>query len=82
MLASVGRGIELPYGLHGTVMVTGPQPQELDPDPVAEVQGVCVVVAEVRAEWQDRPPASEGAARAELPAAGRYVRDALRAPTA
>ncbi|MFE9636741.1 hypothetical protein [Streptomyces sp. NPDC006463] len=74
MRATVRRGIELPYGLHGTVMVTGPQFQELDTDLVAEVQGVCVEVAEVRAEWQDRPPASEGAVRAELLAAAGYAR--------
>ncbi|UUU37566.1 hypothetical protein [Streptomyces sp. NBC_00162] len=82
VLASVWRGIELPYGLHGTVMVTGPQSQELEADLVAEVQAVCVAVAEVRAEWQNRPPASERAARAEVLAAARYARDALRAPTA
>ncbi|MEU9304909.1 hypothetical protein [Streptomyces sp. NPDC048269] len=82
VLASVWRGIELPYGLYGTVMVTGPRSQELETDLLAEVQGVCVAVAEVRAEWQDRPPAGEGTARAELLAAARYARDALRAPTA
>ncbi|MFD9411555.1 hypothetical protein ACFWBN_31655 [Streptomyces sp. NPDC059989] len=82
VLASVWRGIELPYGFHGTVMVTGPQSQELDADLVAVVQAVCVAVAEVRAEWQNRPPASERAARAELLAAARYAWDARRAPTA
>ncbi|MBT2611445.1 hypothetical protein J7I97_25100 [Streptomyces sp. ISL-87] len=82
VLASVWRGIELPYGLHGTVMVTGPQSEALDADLVAEVRAVCAAVAEVRAEWQDQPPVGEGPARAELLAAGRHARDALRAPTA
>ncbi|MFE3864500.1 hypothetical protein ACFXPT_29195 [Streptomyces goshikiensis] len=82
VLASVWRGFELPYGLYGTVMVTGPQSEALDADLVAEVQAVCAAVAEVRAEWQDRPPVGEHAARAELLATGRHARDALRAPTA
>ncbi|MCX4546915.1 hypothetical protein [Streptomyces sp. NBC_01565] len=82
VLASVWRGIELPYGFYGGVMVTGPGSEALDSDLVAEVQAVCVAVAEVRAEWQDRPPVGEGAARAELLAAGRHARDALRAAKA
>ncbi|MFD8992739.1 hypothetical protein ACFVZ4_32440 [Streptomyces goshikiensis] len=82
VLASVWRGFELPYGLYGTVMVTGPQSEALDADLVAEVQAVCEAVAEVRAEWQHRPPVGENAARAELLATGRHARDALRAPTA
>ncbi|MFD6469540.1 hypothetical protein [Streptomyces goshikiensis] len=80
VLASVWRGFELPYGLHGTVMVTGPQSEALDADLVAEIQAVCAAVAEVRAEWQDRPPVGEHAARAGLLAAGRHARYALRAP--
>lgn len=82
VLASVWRGFELPYGLHGTVMVTGPQSEALDADLVAEIQAVCAAVAKVRAEWKDRPPVGENAARAELLAAARYALDALRAPTA
>ncbi|MFD6186898.1 hypothetical protein [Streptomyces goshikiensis] len=82
VLASVWRGFELPYGLHGTVMVTGPQSEALDADLAAEIQTVCAAVAEVRAEWKDRPPVGENAARAELLAAARYALDALRAPTA
>ncbi|MFD3556895.1 hypothetical protein ACFWWA_33035, partial [Streptomyces goshikiensis] len=82
VLASVWRGFELPYGLHGTVVVTGPQSEALDADLAAEIQAVCAAVAEVRAEWQDRPPVGEGAARAELLAAGRHALDVLRGPTA
>ncbi|MFE3996208.1 hypothetical protein ACFXPW_31645 [Streptomyces goshikiensis] len=82
VLASVWRGLELPYGLHGTVMETEPQSEALDADLVAEIQAVCDAVAEVQAEWQDRPPVGENAARAELLAAGRHARNALRAPTA
>ncbi|MFD6185452.1 hypothetical protein [Streptomyces goshikiensis] len=82
VLVSVWRGFELPYGLHGTVMVTGPQSEALDADLVAEIQAVSAAVAEVRAEWQDRPPVGENAARAELLAAGRHARYALRAPVA
>ncbi|AYV32207.1 hypothetical protein EES41_36230 [Streptomyces sp. ADI95-16] len=82
VLASVWRGIELPYGFYGTVMVTGPRSEALGADLVEEVQTVCAAVAEVRAEWQDRPPVGENAARAELLATGRHARDALRAPMA
>ncbi|WP_405545967.1 hypothetical protein OG590_35545 [Streptomyces goshikiensis] len=49
---------------------------------MAEIQAVCAAVAKVRAEWKDRPPVGENAARAELLAAARYALDALRAPTA
>ncbi|MFE9847172.1 hypothetical protein [Streptomyces goshikiensis] len=82
VLASVWRGIELSYGFYGTAMVTGSQSEALDADLVAEAQAVCAAVAEVRAEWQDRTPASEGAARAELVATARHALDTQRAPTA
>ncbi|MER7124866.1 hypothetical protein [Streptomyces goshikiensis] len=49
---------------------------------MGEVQAVCEAVAEVRAEWQDRPPVGENAARAELLTSGRHARDTMRAPTA
>ncbi|MGW1768252.1 hypothetical protein ACWCQL_29940 [Streptomyces sp. NPDC002073] len=81
VLASAWRGIELPYGLYGTIVVTGQSAQDLELDLAAEVEAVCAAVTEVRAEWQDRPPACEGPARAELLAAARHTMDVLRAPT-
>ncbi|MFE2326031.1 hypothetical protein ACFXD5_19235 [Streptomyces sp. NPDC059385] len=78
VLACVWREDELPYGLYGAAMVTGPQSQGLDDHLVAEVHAVCEAVADVRAEWQNRPPIGEAPARAELLAAARYARRALR----
>lgn len=80
-LACVWRGTELPYGLYGTAMVTGPQSRSLDDDLAAEVQAVCEAVADVRGEWRERPPAGEGPARAELLAAARHARGALHTTT-
>ncbi|MFD5549292.1 hypothetical protein ACFWJQ_21520 [Streptomyces goshikiensis] len=82
VLASVWRGIELPYGFYGTAIVTGLRSKALDAGLVAEVQAVSAVVAEVRAEGQGRPLVGEGAARAGLLAVARHALDALRAPTA
>ncbi|MEV7525640.1 hypothetical protein [Streptomyces sp. NPDC091371] len=80
-LACVWRGIELPYGLYGAAVVTGPQSQGLDDDLAAEVRAVCEAVADVRAEWRGRPPTGEGPARAELLAAARHARGTLRTTT-
>lgn len=72
VLASVWRGVEITYGLYGTVVVTGPQLAALDESMAREVRAVCVAVAEVRAEWVVRQPAGEWQARAELLAAARH----------
>ncbi|MFD8886712.1 hypothetical protein ACFV0H_30015 [Streptomyces erythrochromogenes] len=73
VLASVWRGLEIPYGLYGPVVVTGPQMTDLDEDLVGEVLAVCAAVAEVRLEWVTRAPAGETQARVELLAAARQA---------
>ncbi|UQW99143.1 hypothetical protein [Streptomyces sp. RerS4] len=70
VLASLWRG-ELPYGLYGPVVVTGPQGAELSEDMAQQVLAVCAAVVEVRQEWVRRPPAGESQARAELMAAAK-----------
>lgn len=72
VLASVWRRMEIPYGLYGPVVVTGPQLGDLDEAMAEEVQAVCAAVAEVREEWVTRQPAGERQARAELLAAARH----------
>ncbi|MFF3864039.1 hypothetical protein [Streptomyces sp. NPDC002209] len=72
VLASVWRGMEIPYGFYGPVVVTGPQLDALDEAMAEEVQAVCAAVAEVREEWVTRQPAGEWQARAELLAAARH----------
>lgn len=76
-LASVWRGMDIPYGLYGPVVVTGPQLTGLDEDLASEVRAVCAAVAEIRQEWTARPPVGEPQARAELLAAARYSVAAL-----
>ncbi|MFD7555198.1 hypothetical protein ACFV9E_11785 [Streptomyces sp. NPDC059835] len=78
VLACVWREVELPYGLYGVAVVTGPQSRGLDSDLAAEVRAVCKAVADVRVEWQYRPPAGEASARAELLAAARHAWQTLR----
>ncbi|MEV7617585.1 hypothetical protein [Streptomyces sp. NPDC089799] len=77
-LACSWRRLELPYGLYGIIVITGPNLQGLDPALVAEAQAVCGAVADVRALWLDRPPVGEGPARAELLAAARHAMVGLR----
>ncbi|MER7467910.1 hypothetical protein [Streptomyces sp. NPDC097981] len=72
VLASVWRGMEIPYGFFGPVVVTGPQMDSLGEAMAVEVRAVCAAVADVREEWVTRQPAGEGPARAELLAAARY----------
>ncbi|MEU0186729.1 hypothetical protein ABZ312_37095 [Streptomyces sp. NPDC006207] len=67
-LASTWRGTELPYGLYGTAVVTGPNrsgggSHALDDDLVQEVQEVSAAVADVLTTWQVTPPHAEAAAR-------------------
>lgn len=76
-LASAWRGIDIPYGLYGPVVVTGPQLTELDEDLAGAVQAVCAAVAEILQEWRARPPVGERQARAELLAAARHSVAAL-----
>ncbi|MFZ3475766.1 hypothetical protein ACODT3_40370 [Streptomyces sp. 4.24] len=71
-LASVWRGLDIPYGLYGPVVVTGPQMGGLDEDLAGAVRAVCAAVAEVRQEWTTRPPVGERQARAEVLAAARH----------
>lgn len=76
-LASAWRGLDIPYGLYGPIVVTGPAETDgghgpLSPEFEAQVRGVCAAVRDVHAEWQTRPPAGETAARAELLAAARH----------
>lgn len=77
VLASVWRGMEIPYGFYGPVVVTGPQMGALDEAVAQEVQAVCEAVGEVRQEWVTRQPAGEWQARAELLAAARHRLAAL-----
>ncbi|MGW2996385.1 hypothetical protein ACWDA9_33235 [Streptomyces sp. NPDC001193] len=72
VLASVWRGMEIPYGFYGPVVVTGSQLDALDEAMAEEVHAVCAAVAEVREEWVTRQPAGEWQARAELLAASRH----------
>lgn len=76
-LASVRRGMDIPYGLYGPVVVTGPQLTELDEDLAGAVQAVCSAVVEICQEWKARPPVGEQQARAELLAAARHSVAAL-----
>ncbi|MFC9816054.1 hypothetical protein ACFVJM_28805 [Streptomyces virginiae] len=73
VLASTWRGMEIPYGLYGPAVVTGPQFAGLDEDLAGTVQAVCAAVAEIRLEWVTRPPVGELQARAELLAAARHA---------
>ncbi|MGW7319627.1 hypothetical protein [Streptomyces sp. NPDC054865] len=79
VLACLWRGIDIPYGLYGDVVVTGPDVEALDAEMVGEVLSVCAAVAEVRQEWSSRPPVGEAQARAELLAAGRHALSRCRA---
>ncbi|MCX4721999.1 hypothetical protein OG818_40625 [Streptomyces virginiae] len=79
VLASIWRGMEIPYGFHGPVVVTGPQLAGLDEDLEGVVQAVSAAVAEIRLEWVTRPPVGEPQARAELLAAARHAMSALTA---
>lgn len=76
-LASVWRGMDIPYGLYGPVVVTGPQQAELDEDLAGAVRAVCAAVVEICQEWKARPPVGEQQARAELLAAARHSVAAL-----
>ncbi|WP_407842115.1 hypothetical protein ACE1OC_42955 (plasmid) [Streptomyces sp. DSM 116496] len=76
-LASVWRGIDIPYGLYGPVVVTGPQLTELDEDLAEAVRAVCAAVVEIRQEWKVRPSVGEEQARAELLAGARHSVAAL-----
>ncbi|MFJ5811686.1 hypothetical protein [Streptomyces sp. NPDC093093] len=73
VLASHWRGVEIPYGFHGPVVVTGPQLTGLDETLAGEVLAMCAAVADVRAEWVTRLPVGESQARAELLAAARHA---------
>ncbi|MFD8079274.1 hypothetical protein ACFV3E_42390 [Streptomyces sp. NPDC059718] len=80
-LASTWRGTELPYGLYGTAVVTGPNRSDggynaLDEDLSVHVQAVCAAVSRVLAAWADRPPRGEAQARADLLRAYRGRNDA------
>ncbi|GLW03674.1 hypothetical protein [Streptomyces lavendulae] len=77
VLASQWRGVEIPYGFYGPVLVTGPERSALGDGVAGEVRAVCAAVAEVRQEWVTRPPAGEGPARAEMLAAARHSVAAL-----
>ncbi|MFF3950543.1 hypothetical protein ACFYYN_37905 [Streptomyces sp. NPDC001902] len=70
-LASTWRGTELPYGLYGTAVVTGPNRADggygaLDTDLADQIRSVGDAVVRVLAGWQERPPQEEAQARAEL----------------
>ncbi|NUK89970.1 hypothetical protein [Streptomyces lunaelactis] len=74
-LACAWRGLDIPYGLYGTAVVTGPgdgRVAGLEAGLVVQVRAVCAAVRDVLAEWQTRPPAGESAARSELLAAARH----------
>ncbi|MDX3075856.1 hypothetical protein [Streptomyces sp. MI02-7b] len=70
-LASTWRGAELPCGLYGTAVVTGPNLgnggcDDLDDDLAGQVQSVCEATSRVLTEWVDCPPEGEAQARAQL----------------
>lgn len=70
-LASTWRRTELPYGLYGTAVVTGPNRSDggygaLDEDLSAHVQAVSAAVSRVLATWVNCPPRGEAQARAEV----------------
>ncbi|MET9879241.1 hypothetical protein ABZZ36_32135 [Actinacidiphila glaucinigra] len=70
-LASTWRGTELPYGLYGTAVVTGPNCSDggygaVDENVSQHVQAVSAAVSQVLASWVDRPPMGEAQARAEV----------------
>lgn len=72
-LVSVWRGVELDYFLHGTVVVTAHDNGGKLPTEVAgQVRSAAETVAAIAAEWRDRRPASDQAARAELLAGVRH----------
>lgn len=77
VLASLWRGMEIPYGFYGPVVVTGPERCALGDGVAGEVRAVCAAVAEVRQEWVSRPPVGERAARAEVLDAARHSVAAL-----
>ncbi|MDX3075879.1 hypothetical protein [Streptomyces sp. MI02-7b] len=70
-LASTWRGAELPYGLYGTAVVTGPNLgnggcDDLNDDLAGQVQSVCEATSRVLTGWVDCPPEGEAQARAQL----------------
>ncbi|MFJ5218710.1 hypothetical protein ACIP98_28815 [Streptomyces sp. NPDC088354] len=83
-LAGIWRGAQLPYGLYGTAVVTGPNlgdgsSVELDDDLAEQVRAVCGAVSDMVRVWRTRPPACEATARAEVLAAARAAAGAVRA---
>ncbi|MCZ4120278.1 hypothetical protein [Streptomyces sp. H39-S7] len=74
-LASQWRGAEIPYGLYGTAVVTGPGDagfQGLDAAMAAQVKAVCTGIHDLLVQWQTQPPADEQAARAHVLATAHY----------
>ncbi|MGW0778414.1 hypothetical protein ACWD01_33405 [Streptomyces sp. NPDC002835] len=74
-LACAWRGVDLDYGLHGRVIVTGPGDGRfapLDADLETQVRNIAAAVRGILLEWRTRRPAGEQAARAEILAAARY----------
>ncbi|MGP4001698.1 hypothetical protein [Streptomyces sp. 8N706] len=76
-LACVWRGLELPYWLYGDVVLTGPEAgggavAGLDGRLADQARAVVAGVHEVMSEWEQRPPRSEEAARAEVLANARH----------
>ncbi|MFI6055668.1 hypothetical protein ACIBCO_36990 [Streptomyces violascens] len=71
-LACCWRNMELPYLLHGPIVITGPYNAdgatvgELSTQLTSQVHTVCATVRETVDAWQLRPPASNEAAIAEL----------------
>ncbi|MCM2431059.1 hypothetical protein [Streptomyces sp. RKAG337] len=72
-LASAWRGLDLPYALRGSVVVTGPgEGIALPPELADQVRAAAESVARIRAEWQFRPPVLAPAGMQELLAEVRF----------
>ncbi|SEM78900.1 hypothetical protein [Streptacidiphilus jiangxiensis] len=72
-LASAWRGLDIPYLLYGTVVVTSAVGgADLPPGMASHVHAAGEAVSVIAWEWRSRRPASDEAARAELIAGVRH----------
>jgi hypothetical protein len=73
VLACAWRGLELPYMLYGTVVVTGASDGHVLPQTLAaQAERAANAISEVVEEWRGRPPVSDEAGTLELLATVRH----------